>query len=112
MTRHALNLSVTELSNDYLYMLSRLYSFLKLLYKPSSFSFEKETRIILDKNKISNNIVEEFDSDKYYYVHGLLKKEYEERIIFDNNKFILKLDSFNNINLKMNIWLYNIESTC
>ncbi len=99
-TRLALELSDKDLPDNFEDMLSRLFYYMKVLYKMPKFEFEHETRIVVDANKIKRGVTESFVGDGYHYTHNILKMVYEKHLIEEDDKYILLLDSFPNINIK------------
>lgn len=104
--RNALNLTENDMPDNYDDMISRLYHYLKVLYKKEEFSFENEKRIIIDEGIINNGVVYSYVGENYYYTQHICKHQYArhvERKKFNGKDiYALKLDSFSNINLKKN----------
>ncbi len=90
--------------DDYNKMISRLFYFFKLLYKPKKFKYECETRIIFNTEILEIGINDEY-SGKGFYCTDLFSKDLVKHICFDdkNDRYILLLNSYENIDLKCNI---------
>lgn len=102
-TRYALELTEDSFPDNYENMLSRCYYFLKALYKPKKFKFENETRIILDMYKLNTGVVESFVGRGFCYTHNILEIQYNKHISILEDKCILHLDTFRDINLTINL---------
>lgn len=102
-TRIALELTEENFPDNYEDMLSRCFYFLKALYKPKKFKFENETRILLDKHKIKTGVVESFVGSNYCYTHNIFEMQYNNHISIFEDKCVLHLDSFEDINLSTNL---------
>lgn len=102
-TRYALELSDKDLPDNYEDMVSRLFYYMKVLYKLPEFEFEHETRIVVDANKLNTGVTESFVGEGYHYTHNILKMIYGTHLEEHKDKYILLLGSFPEINLKNNI---------
>ena len=101
--RHALELSEETLPDNFEDMFSRLFYYMKVLYKLSDFSFEKETRIFVDGGKLEKEEAEVFSGDGYCFTHDTPKIIYEKHIVESDNKYIMLLDSFPELELEKHI---------